>query len=200
MMPITPLIITCEGLISSAWHTIWPNAVVCTAATHQHNASIDLVLMVAGEGDWIDTIRQYRQRDCPVIVLSRHLSLAELQQAFSAGATGYVDILCTETELRLASDAVLQGALWVPPTLLNRVLRVIAEQTSANLTEQPNDPFETLSPREREVADAVCQGLSNKEVAQQLAITERTVKLHLTSIFSKLNIKDRMQLLLLSRQ
>lgn len=197
MMSQTPLIITCKGLIHSAWRTLWPNAMVCAADTHTPSSHLDLVLIVAGERDWIENVAHYSQQRCPVVVLSRHLHLHELQQAFRVGATGYVDILCSEQELALASQAVTQGALWVPPALLNRLMSVISEQTTP---EHHHDPFSALSPREREVADAVCQGLSNKHVALQLAITERTVKLHLTSIFSKLNIKDRMQLLLLSRQ
>lgn len=176
---------------------------MCTGDTQPDLSSINLVLIVAGEPNWLEHVQRYASTTCPVIVLSRRLQLSELQQAFSAGATGYVDILCGETELRLASDAVTQGALWVPPALLTRVMRVIAEQTTPShqhADEQfSHDPFHVLSPREREVADAVCQGFSNKHVAQQLAITERTVKLHLTSVFTKLNIKDRMQLLLLTR-
>lgn len=197
MMSRTPLIITCKGLIHSAWQTLWPNAMVSAADTHTPSSHLDLVLIVAGERDWIENVTHYSKQGCSVMILSRHLQLQELQQAFSAGATGYVDILCSEQELTLASQAVTQGALWVPPALLNSLMNVIAEQTTS---QHHHDPFSALSPREREVADAVCQGLSNKHVAQQLAITERTVKLHLTSIFSKLNIKDRMQLLLLSRQ
>jgi len=54
-----------------------------------------------------------------------------------------------------------------------------------------------LSKREKEVAVLVAQGLSNKEVAKRLSVTERTVKVHLNHIFKKLNIKSRMELLLL---
>lgn len=51
-----------------------------------------------------------------------------------------------------------------------------------------------LSNRQREVADLVSKGLSNKEVASQLLITEKTVKFHLTNIFKLLNVKNRVQL------
>lgn len=197
MMSTAPLIITCKGLVHSTWQTLWPNAMIHAADTHTPSPHQGLVLIVADEMNWTENVTHYSKQGCPVIILSRHLQLQELQQGFSAGATGYVDFLCSEQELTLACQAVTQGALWVPPALLNRLMNVIAEQTTP---QHHHDPFSALSPREREVADAVCQGLSNKHVAQQLAITERTVKLHLTSIFSKLNIKDRMQLLLLSRQ
>lgn len=199
-MSLTPLIITCEGLISSVWQTVWPNAIVRTFGTHKPLDDIDIVFVLAGEPDWLTLVAFYTHRAMPVVVLSRHQQLSELQQAFSAGATGYVDVLSSAHELTLASQAIMQGALWVPPALLNRLMSVIAEQPPIKEHRSDSDPFCVLSTREREVAEAVCQGHSNKHVAQQLAIAERTVKLHLTSVFNKLDIKDRMQLLLLSRQ
>lgn len=73
--------------------------------------------------------------------------------------------------------------------MLNRVLP----------QDNSQDPFAILTPREQATVQAVCQGLSNKAVAEQLHISERTVKQHLTSSFAKLGVKDRMQLVLLGR-
>jgi len=53
-----------------------------------------------------------------------------------------------------------------------------------------------LSRREAEVAMLICQGLSNKQIAEQLFISEKTIKTHVSNILSKLDIKDRMQLIL----
>ena len=63
------------------------------------------------------------------------------------------------------------------------------------------EPFvKKLSKREQEVADLVCLGLSNKEVADKLFVIEKTIKFHLTNIFRKLRIRNRIQLIVLTAQ
>jgi DNA-binding NarL/FixJ family response regulator len=59
--------------------------------------------------------------------------------------------------------------------------------------------LDELTKRERQVAKAVADGLSNREIAARLSISERTVKARLTSVFQKLNVRDRVQLALLLR-
>jgi len=61
----------------------------------------------------------------------------------------------------------------------------------------PEPALDKLSQRERQVAEAVARGSTNKEIARVMAITERTVKAHLTASFEKLGVRDRMQLSLL---
>jgi len=66
--------------------------------------------------------------------------------------------------------------------------------TGQKSAQQGNDWLRSLTEREVEVARLVAGGSSNREVAEQLAVTERTVKAHLTTIFEKLAIRDRLQL------
>jgi len=84
------------------------------------------------------------------------------------------------------------GGLWVGPELMARVVgaagRALAPLAKA---QQP-----LLSGREAEVAREVVKGLSNKEIAAKLGITERTVKAHMGAIFEKLGVRDRLQLVL----
>ena len=75
---------------------------------------------------------------------------------------------------------------------LNVVENIGAEKTEADL----NVFNGILSRREAEVAMLICQGLSNKQIAEQLFISEKTIKTHVSNILSKLDIKDRMQLIL----
>ena len=75
---------------------------------------------------------------------------------------------------------------------LNVVENIGAEKTEADL----NVFKGILSRREAEVAMLICQGLSNKQIAEQLFISEKTIKTHVSNILSKLDIKDRMQLIL----
>ena len=101
-------------------------------------------------------------------------------------------------ELMRIVDMVLQGGIWISrasiPLLVGKLqgLASAAALTAA----APEDTLALLSPREREVARLVGQGASNKAIGDALSISERTVKSHLTTIFEKLDVSDRLQLAL----
>ncbi len=131
---------------------------------------------------------------CPIVVLANVPSEPEGYLALQAGASGYTNTLAAPELLRQISLVVENGGIWVGRELKQRLLGafqpLMAEPAS-------NDNLESLSPRQKEVAVAVARGASNKEVARALAITERTVKAHLSSIFEHLGVRDRVQLALL---
>ncbi|WP_051229558.1 response regulator transcription factor [Paludibacterium yongneupense] len=106
------------------------------------------------------------------------------------GAVAYLHAYSSAELLRQALAAVESGGIWFGVSIMQRLCRQLgAIGASAPL---PAD----LSARELQVVDALRLGRSNKEIAQVLAITERTVKAHLTSIFQKFDVADRLQLLL----
>ena len=69
----------------------------------------------------------------------------------------------------------------------------------SQMSDQPEVSFDDLTKRERQVAQSVSDGLSNREIAARLNISERTVKARLTAVFQKLGVRDRVQLALLMR-
>ncbi len=97
-------------------------------------------------------------------------------------------------QLREIALVVEHGGLWMPPDLMQRFLAVSTRviPTAAPETFQLND----LTSRELMVAEQVAHGSSNREIAEALEITERTVKAHLSAIFEKLGVRDRVQLAL----
>jgi two-component system nitrate/nitrite response regulator NarL len=131
---------------------------------------------------------------CPVVVLANVPSESEGYLVLQAGASGYSNTLDAPDHLRQIALVVENGGIWVGRDLKRRLLA--AFQPLMAEPDQP-DNLESLSPRQREVAVAVAKGASNKEVARELAITERTVKAHLSSIFEHLGVRDRVQLALL---
>ena len=104
----------------------------------------------------------------------------------------------TYTRWQLLMVVSNQG-IWVGQELLAKVIggtfRTLTQRTEYSSHAQGNH-LALLTERERGVALAVARGATNKEVARQLDITERTVKAHLSAIFRKLSVRDRLQLML----
>ncbi len=132
-----------------------------------------------------------------IVVISNTPSQQEALLALNSGAAGYCHAQASPSFLQQVATVVTNGGLWIGSELMSRILAA----TEQLQTSEPNHlTLAQLTPREQEVALAVGRGISNKEVAQELAITERTVKAHLGSIFEKLEVRDRLQLaILLSR-
>jgi DNA-binding NarL/FixJ family response regulator len=114
-----------------------------------------------------------------VLILSAFDGDDEIHSALEAGAQGYVLKSATGEELIPAIRAVAAGKRWIPTNVATRL-------KSRNL-------FEELTPRELDVLREVAKGLSNKELADALGITEHTAKDHLKSILAKLRVADRTQ-------
>ena len=101
-------------------------------------------------------------------------------------------------QLRLVATTVKNGGFWLPSSLMRRVMSS-AGGLLAQVSSRSGVSLDQLTKRERQVAQAVTEGLSNREIAARLSISERTVKARLTSVFQKLDVRDRVQLALLLR-
>lgn len=133
----------------------------------------------------------------PIIALGDQPDDEEALACFSAGARGYCNTHAVPELLRNVAEVALQGGLWIGESLMRRLLQGTAHIAMPRPKGAPADWAALLTEREREVALAVAAGASNKEIARQLAITERTVKAHTSAIFGKLNVRDRLQLSLI---
>ena len=121
--------------------------------------------------------------------------------ALKAGATGYCACAIDPAELMKAVTAVQKGEIWASRKL---VRGLIAELVSLvdNLKQEGRQPkrdprIESLTKRQRVVADLISRGASNKEIGNRLNISERTVKAHLTEAFRSVGVSDRLHLALL---
>lgn len=129
-----------------------------------------------------------------IVVISNTPSQREALLALHHGASGYCHAQATPRLLQQVATVVTNGGLWIGAELMSRIFAATGQlQISAPEPAALN----LLTQREREVALAVGRGISNKEVALQLHITERTVKAHLGAIFEKLEVRDRLQLVIL---
>ncbi|SNY96781.1 helix-turn-helix domain-containing protein [Halomonas sp. hl-4] len=107
----------------------------------------------------------------------------------------YAHALSPTEILKQIAMVVMNQGIWVPPDVMAQVMGSTWRLLNGDQQLQ-SSVLEALTQREREVALAVAKGASNKVVARELDITERTVKAHLTAIFSKLDIHDRLQLII----
>lgn len=136
----------------------------------------------------------------PVIVLSAVPSPEEELTALKAGARGYCNQSIGAELLRKAIKRVQQGEVWVTRKLIPSLIEEVAALHQRGIKDSNSlmDKYlSLLTPREREIAALIAQGDNNKIIARKLNITERTVKAHLSEIFRKLRIPDRLQLALL---
>lgn len=159
----------------------------------------DTVWVAVQHEDWLDKVATLvkAQPACHVVVVSLMPYDAEGLRAVNAGARGYCHQLSVPDLLSEVAQVVAHGGIWLGPDLVQRLVAATRDwlDRSPNLSTDPAD-LSVLSDRETQVARAVAQGLSNKEVAAQLHISERTVKAHLGAVFEKLGVRDRVQLVL----
>ncbi len=125
-----------------------------------------------------------------VVVLSAFASLEIATKAALGGARGYVLKATRLASVADALRAVAKGGIWVDPGLPRRVFEIFQRQASESTGH--NDGMSGLTRREREVLAYVAKGISNREIAGQLCLSQQTVKTHLTRIFAKLSVKSRL--------
>jgi len=130
-----------------------------------------------------------------LVVLADEPREVNVLESLTAGALGCCNTHAAPEVLRQVEIVVGNGGLWVGQSLLQQVLVSTSRVLESKARDLPGEDWKSLlSEREVGVARLVAAGESNKEIAAELAITERTVKAHLTAIFDKLQVRDRLQL------
>lgn len=153
-------------------------AIAAFDALLPHIMLLDLAMPVRGGIEVIEEVRK-RHNDARIIVLTTYEGDAQAIRALKAGACGYLLKSALRKELLDAIRAVHAGRRYV--------LAEIAQEIAIHAAE------EALSPREIDILQMVAAGKANKVIARELSVSEDTVKAHLRSVFSKLNVNDRTQ-------
>jgi two-component system, NarL family, response regulator DegU len=143
----------------------------------------------------IETTRMIKEKltETEVIILSMYDEEEYVRESVKAGATGYVLKDISQEELIRNIKVVHSGGSYIQPSLARKVLQDLAATSIVKTTAPVRSMIKDLSEREIEVLQHVADGKSNKEVAVELTISEKTVKAHLRSIFRKLEVGDRAQ-------
>ncbi|MCJ7537341.1 MAG: response regulator transcription factor [Anaerolineales bacterium] len=152
----------------------------------------DVVLMdlIMPEMDGVEATRQVKNISprSHVVVLTSYHEDEHIFPALEAGATSYILKDVDMEELAEAVRRSARGEVTLHPRVASRILQELhgAKQDEVN-------PFTELTKREMEVLKLIASGLSNSEIADQLVISDHTVKGHVSNIFSKLHLADRTQ-------
>lgn len=150
---------------------------------------LDLNLGDENGFDLLDELRR-SYPDLLVIVLTARHDVDRVLRSLRAGASAFVPKGADTAELLAALEAVTHGGTWVPPRLLTEVLRRLFE---------PDPPSEEellvarLTPRERDVLDAMVAGLDRAEIAQLLFVSLNTVRTHTKNILAKLEVHSSIE-------
>lgn len=134
-------------------------------------------------------------RICPrtrTIILSMHATESYVVDALRNGAAGYVLKDSRSTELLEAIRHVLAGRRYLSPPLSQRAIDAYLEKSET----VGLDPYDTLTPRERQILQLAAEGFTNHEIAERLFISARTVETHRANLMKKLGLKSHTELIM----
>jgi two-component system nitrate/nitrite response regulator NarL len=117
-------------------------------------------------------------------------------QVIQMGAMGVVKKEELPAVLMKAIQKVESGEAWVDRSTMAGFIQKVSRAHTGHASDQEAVRVELLTKREREVVELIGQGLKNRQIAQRLSISEVTVRHHLTSVFSKLQVTDRLELMI----
>lgn len=143
--------------------------------------------------DWL--VKHYPKK--AFVVMSSIPLAKEGLLALSLGAKAYVNCHAGPKTLKQIARILADDGMWIDQDLMQLMTLAVTGQNTKEVVSSPALWREKLSSREIEVAEAIEKGASNKVIARALNISERTVKAHVTSIFEKLGVTDRLNLVIL---
>lgn len=211
--PIRVLIVACQGLLREALRVLLTredgieivgeiaHGIQTMGVIDEVRPHVVLIDVCTPGSDGIELIRMIRRSGLKAkpLVLCPDGDDAAVFNVLKAGAKGYLSTNASLSDLRKAIRGLHRGEEWVERKLLLRFLGGDA-LADVRLVETHERTKRVLTAREREVLRFLASGGTNKDIAEALFITEKTVKTHLTSIFRKLNVARRLQAVLYAVQ
>ena len=137
----------------------------------------------------IEVLEYIKQNKIPVkvLILTVHNEVEYLLKAVDIGIDGYLLKDSSYDELKEAIDVVISGNTYIQPSLLPALNESMEDYAL------DKEKIEWLTKRELDVLRLISEGCSNKKISDELTISERTVKNHISNIFRKINVEDRTQ-------
>lgn len=163
------------------------------AAEHSPDLALLDIRYSSGGIDGLEVTRRLAEAapEIGIVLITMHNSAEYLRAGIAAGARGFLAKDAARGEVLAALEQVAAGGVAFPPALMRRA---VAERRANPALAA----IERLTPREREVLDALAGGGTNKEIAIALGITPGTVKTHVERLIGKLGVRDRTQAAILA--
>lgn len=157
-----------------------------------------LLLDLNMPGDAFDAIVTIRRisPETRVVAFTASAAIDHAVKALEAGATGYVLKGATDEELTQAIDAVVAGETFITPSFATKVISALRNVTTHKATDRPVK----LTIREDQIVRLLLLGRTNKEIAQRLQISEKTVKHYMTVLMQKLQARNRVEVVLAAQE
>jgi DNA-binding NarL/FixJ family response regulator len=145
--------------------------------------------------DGVEATRQIRSAlpDTEVVVLTTHADEASILDALRAGARGYLTKDAGIAEISRAVHAAAAHQAVLDPVAQSALVEAAGAGGRRAPSSSPATLPDDLTPREAEVLSLVAEGLSNREIASTLVVSEATVKTHINHVFAKIGVRDRAQ-------
>jgi DNA-binding NarL/FixJ family response regulator len=170
------------------------------AAVLKHRPEVVLMDIRMPEMDGLEATRRILAapagRDCRIIILTTFDLDQYVYAALTAGASGFLLKDVTPEQLVAAVRMVRSGDALLAPSITRRLVERFAPRADARTAVPAN--LSDLTPRELEVLRMLARGLSNAELAAELTLSEATVKTHVARILAKLQLRDRVQAVVLA--
>lgn len=172
----------------------------------EQNNSFDLVItdLAMPGANWLDAINKIHQTlpETPIIIISAVFDKEILQQTLDIGVSGYIPKTASNNLIISAINLVLAGGVYIPHELMYSTKQSNLEQekkeymaplkTLEKLTSTTSEHTQkSLTNRQIDIIKCIAEGLSNKQIAYKLNLTEGTIKVHITVILKILNVKNR---------
>lgn len=190
-----------HGNMLNNWKQALPKAMV-TVSVMTVPVNEPVVFWVhanVNDSQWLkNTLTQIHQKFqvSKIVVLANTPSQADALAAMTQGASAYCHAYSDAKVLKEIKTVVMHGGVWLGNELLQTLIGA-TKPLVHNATETAESAMKLLTAREQQTALEAAKGLSNKEIARVLDITERTVKAHISKVYEKLGVKDRLQLALM---
>lgn len=167
----------------------------------ENDKSFDLLItdLAMPGGNWLESLQKIHNSapEMPIIVVSAVFDKEVLQKTYNIGVSGYVSKSFPNNIIISAINLVLAGGMYIPPDLVKMSVKTAPEQLSDlikgfdNSSKKSSGDEKILTPRQLEVLQCLAEGMSNKQIAYKLGLSEGTVKIHITLLMRTLNVTNR---------
>jgi len=186
-------------------HKEYPQTEIVSAKSYtdifnilEQQTDFDLILtdLAMPGADWLDAIENIHKLcpEVPIIIISAVFEREILQKTYDLGVSGYVSKAFPNNLIIGAINLVLAGGVYIPPEIL-QMSKTSSSKTVQkllkDLNQTQNKTDKVLTPRQTEVLHCMAEGLSNKQIAYKLNVSEGTVKIHITLLMRTLEVSNR---------